>query len=92
VDGFLIAAHVRTNHIHAIVDAEVKPERIMNDLKSYASRCLNQSGLDTPDRKCWARHGSTRWLRDRKNIDAALKYLAEKQGDVMAIYVAARQR
>ena len=37
----LLAAHVRTNHVHVVVEAEVRPERIMNDLKSYGSRCLN---------------------------------------------------
>jgi hypothetical protein len=56
----LLAAHVRTNHIHLVMGAEAKPERIMNDLKSYASRSLNQLGLDEPTRKRWARHGSTR--------------------------------
>ena len=28
------------------MEAEARPERIMNDLKSYASRCLNRLGLD----------------------------------------------
>jgi REP element-mobilizing transposase RayT len=58
----LQAAHVRTNHVHIVVDGDVRPERIMNDLKSYASRCLNGLGLDDSARKRWARHGSTRWL------------------------------
>ena len=87
----LIAAHVRSNHVHVIIDADVAPERIMNDLKSYASRFLNQAGFDTPGRKRWARHGSTRWLRDRVNVDAAIRYVTEKQGDPMAIYVAAER-
>jgi hypothetical protein len=34
----------------------------MNEFKSYASRELNQSTSERPDRKRWARHGSTRWL------------------------------
>ena len=58
----LLAAHIRTNHVHIAVEAEVRPERIMNDLKSFASRSLNRVGLDEPGRKRWARHGSTRWL------------------------------
>ena len=44
----LLAAHVRTNPVHIVVQADVGPERIMNDLKSYASRCLNRLGLDEP--------------------------------------------
>lgn len=30
----LLAAHVRTNHVHLVVEADARPERIMNDLKS----------------------------------------------------------
>ncbi|MEX2264710.1 MAG: transposase [Bryobacteraceae bacterium] len=51
----LLAAHVRTDHAHTVVEADVRPERIMNDLKSYASHRLNQLGLDEPARKRWAR-------------------------------------
>jgi REP element-mobilizing transposase RayT len=84
----LMAAHVRTNHVHVVIEAERAPERIMNDLKAYASRILNRAALDAPDRKRWARHGSTRWLWDRKNVLAAIAYVADKQGDPMAIFVA----
>jgi REP element-mobilizing transposase RayT len=40
-----LAAHVRTNHVHIIIDAEAPPERVMKGLKSYASRRLNHEGL-----------------------------------------------
>jgi Transposase IS200 like len=43
----LLAAHVRTNHTHVIVEAEAKPEKIMNDFKSYASRALTASSRIT---------------------------------------------
>ena len=85
----LTAAHVRTNHVHVVIAGEVPPERIMNDLKSYASRILNRAELDAPDRKRWARHGSTRWLWDRKSVLAAITYVADKQGEPMALFVAA---
>jgi hypothetical protein len=52
----VLAAHVHTNHVHIVVEAEARPERVMNDLQSYASRCLNRLGLDDPARKRWARH------------------------------------
>jgi REP element-mobilizing transposase RayT len=42
----LLAAHVRTSHVHVIVEAGVRPERVMNDLKSHASRGLNRLGRD----------------------------------------------
>src|SRR5258708_31882079 len=84
----LLAAHVRTNHVHVVVDADVRPERIMNDLKSYASRYLNQSGLDDPTRKRWARHGSTRWLWERESVSAAIRYVVDHQRDAMAVFQA----
>jgi hypothetical protein len=36
-----------------LVQAEVPPERVMNDFKAYASRRLNRRRLDEPDRKRW---------------------------------------
>jgi len=82
----LLAAHVRTNHVHLVVVAEVRPERVMNDLKSYASRCLNRLGLDEPARKRWARHGSTRWLWKPEDVSATIRYVVDGQGDQMAVF------
>ena len=84
----LRAAHVRTNHVHLVVEAEAPPERIMNDIKSYASRCLNQSGLDGPGRKRWARHGSTRWLWKPEHISAAIDYVVREQGEALSVFEA----
>jgi REP element-mobilizing transposase RayT len=82
----LLAAHVRTTHVHAVVDAEADPTRVMNDFKSYASRHLNRFGLDPPNRKRWARHGSTRWLWDPDSIPAAINYVIDAQGEPMAVF------
>jgi len=84
----LLAAHVRTNHVHLVVKSEARPERIMNDLKSYASGCLNRLGLDEPVRKRWARHGSTRWLWEPENVSAAIRYVIDEQGERMAVFEA----
>jgi REP element-mobilizing transposase RayT len=84
----LLAAHVRTNHVHAAVEAEARPERIMNEFKSYASRELNRLDRDTPDRKRWARHGSTRWLWKDQDVQQAIRYVVEEQGKPMAVFVA----
>jgi REP element-mobilizing transposase RayT len=84
----LLAAHVRTTHVHMVVEGDARPERIMNDLKSYASRCLNSRGLDEPYRKRWARHGSTRWLWKPQSVSAAIRYIVEEQGDPMAVFEA----
>ena len=83
----LLAAHVRTNHVHAVVEADVQPERIMNALKSYASRALNSLGCDPVNRKRWARHGSTRWLWNDQNVRDAVRYVVEEQGEPMAVFI-----
>ena len=82
----LLAAHVRSTHVHAVVEAEVPPERVMIDFKSYASRHLNRKRLDKPDRKRWARHGSTRWLWKPQHLSAALEYVLHEQGDAMSLF------
>lgn len=84
----LLAAHVRTTHVHAVVEAEVPPERVMSDFKAYASQRLNRMGLDEPDRKRWARHGSTRWLWKPKHISAAIQYVVAEQGAAMSVFEA----
>ena len=82
----LLAAHVRSNHVHTVVEAEIPPERVMSDFKAYASRHLNQIGFDEPDRKRWARHGSTRWLWEPKHVSAAIQYVVAEQGDAMSVF------
>jgi REP element-mobilizing transposase RayT len=85
-DWGLLAAHVRTNHVHVVVHAECSPEFVMTQLKSAISRRLNELGLDDKARKRWARHGSTRTLFDRRAIEEAICYVLERQGELMSIY------
>ena len=75
-DGTCRAAHVRSNHVHIVVEAEAQPERIMNQLTS-----------ERPDRKRWARHGSTRWLWKDEDVRKALRYVIDEQGEPMAVFV-----
>jgi REP element-mobilizing transposase RayT len=84
----LLAAHVRSNHVHVIVEAETRPERIMNEFKSYASRELNQLTREGPDRKRWAWHGSTRWLWNDQDVQSVLHYVVDEQGEPMALFIA----
>ena len=84
----LLAAHVRTNHLHVILEAEVRPEKVMNKFKSYASRALNRLDRDGPHRKRWARHRSTRWLFKDCDVLEAMRYVVEEQGEPLALFVA----
>ena len=87
-EWILLAAHVRTSHVHAVVEADVEPEKIMADFKVYASRRLNRTGFEDPARKRWARHGSTRWLWKDEDVRSAVRYVVEEQGEPMAVYEA----
>ncbi len=82
----LLAAHVRTNHVHVIVGAEATPERVLNDFKAYASRAQNGAGLDARDRKRWTRHGSTRYLKKRPELEAKIHYVLYEQGEPLEVY------
>jgi REP element-mobilizing transposase RayT len=86
----LWAAHVRTNHVHAVIEADVRPEKVMHAFKAYASRSLNSLGIDSPGRKRWARHGSTRWLWKDDDVYGAVRYVVSGQGEPMELYVAER--
>jgi REP element-mobilizing transposase RayT len=81
----LLALHVRSNHVHAVVHANIQPERVMNDFKAYASRALNQAGIDEPGRKRWTRHGSTRYLWTPEHVEAAIEYVVRQQGEPMEV-------
>jgi len=78
--------HVRPTHVHVVVRAERTPERVMNAFKAYASHEMNARGLDNPERKRWTRHGSTRYLWKRENVEAAVDYVVQNQGNPMAVF------
>lgn len=82
----LLAAHVRSNHVHVVVRGSCKPEVMMNAFKAYASRALNAGEFDSPDRHRWARHGSTRYLWDRDSVSAAIDYVVRRQGEPMSVF------
>ena len=77
----LYAVNVRTNHVHSVVKAPCKPEHVMNSFKSYATRKLRETGLLCRNMKPWARHGSTPYLWTEEQVQRAIKYVVEGQGD-----------
>lgn len=42
--------------------------------------------FESPARKRWARHGSTRYLWQPAHVEAAIRYVVHKQGAPMAVY------
>ena len=54
----LRALNVRTNHGHAVVSAAVKPEKIVNDFKVYATRRLRAERLCGSKERIWSCGGA----------------------------------
>ena len=79
--GYLLrAANARTNHAHAVVTARVKPEKIVNTFKAYATRKLRADGFYPLDSTIWARGRSRRYLWKPRFVIAAVDYVLYSQG------------
>ena len=75
----LHALNVRTNHVHAVVSASQRPEKVMSALKARATVSLREAGLrvGTP---VWSRHGSTVHLWNEQAVLDAAWYVNHQQG------------
>jgi REP element-mobilizing transposase RayT len=77
------AIHVRTNHVHAVVSVDTTPEKALHDFQAYVTRHLRKEFPVLKDRKVWTRHGSTRYLWNRKSLFEAITYVVHEQGEHM---------
>ena len=82
----LWAVHVRSNHVHVVITAPCKPEKVMVDLNAWCSRRLREASNETSDRDRWTQHGSTRYLNDENSFKAAMKYVIDDQGQPMELH------
>ena len=82
----LWAAHVRSNHVHVVVTAACKPEKVMSDFKSWGSRRLREKFAEGADRERWTEHGSTKYLWTDDALSKAVDYVTNRQGGLMAAY------
>ncbi|NJL31980.1 MAG: hypothetical protein HC898_10295 [Phycisphaerales bacterium] len=77
----LEAMHVRTNHVHMVVQVgDISVEKIMLQCKAWATRRLRENHC-LPHQQCvWSRHGSTRYLWNESQVQAAVHYVLHEQG------------
>jgi len=78
------AVHVRTNHVHVVVSAAARPEKVMIDFKAWASRRLREAFNEDADRDRWTQHGSTRYLWNESAVGETSAYVLDEQGEPMA--------
>jgi REP element-mobilizing transposase RayT len=75
----LLAVNARSNHVHAIVASGATPERMLNALKSWATRKLRTEGHIAGGVRPWSRHGSTVYLWTERDIELAFNYVVYGQ-------------
>ena len=79
-DWRLLAVNVRTNHVHVVLIAEAPVEKVLADIKAWATRALRERGLVSANEKVWALHGSTRYLTTDAAVELAVNYTLFEQG------------
>ena len=84
-EWLLHAAHIRSTHIHVVLKAGASPERLLIDLKAYATRMLRKNGYKR--QRFWTRHGSTRYLNTTSQMNKAIHYIISEQGKPMSTYL-----
>ncbi len=77
------ALSVRTNHVHAVVAAACRPEKILIDFKAYSTRGLKEAGIWKSKTSPWTEHGSRRYLWKEDNVARAIDYVLNHQGDAL---------
>ena len=79
---FLRAINVRSNHAHAVVSAQAKPERIADAFKAFATKKLRKQNLCDKDLRVWSRGRSRRYLWKPRHVAKAIDYVLYGQGDL----------
>jgi len=73
--------NARTNHVHTVVSAQCKPEKILAAFKANATRKLKEAGCWLSDRSPWVDRGSRRYLWTEADVINAVTYVEYDQGE-----------
>ncbi len=79
----LFAVHVRSNHVHILVDTD-KIE-VIPDFKRWATRRLRSNGYEL--QKVWTRGGSKKYIFKEHLLREKADYIINRQGKMMAYYI-----
>ena len=82
----LRAINVRTNHVHIVVSATARPERIADAFKASSTIRLREENLIDQDVKIWSRGRSRRYLWKPRHVELAIAYVLYGQGDDLFKY------
>src|SRR6267142_2550832 len=73
--------NARTNHVHTVVSAPCKPEKILTAFKANATRKLREAGCWNSSDSPWADRGSKRYLWTDEDVVNAIAYVEYDQGE-----------
>ncbi len=73
--------NIRTNHVHTVVSAPCKPEKILAAFKANATRKLRENGCWHSSRSPWVDRGSKRYLWTEADVINAVVYVQYDQGE-----------
>ena len=73
--------NVRTNHVHAVVSANNKPDTVLAALKANATRSMREAGCWTSGLSPWAHRGSGKYLWSERDLADAIAYVEYDQGE-----------
>ncbi|MGJ5817140.1 transposase [Paludibaculum fermentans] len=88
----LLAAHIRTTHLHVILEAPSDPSSCMGALKLACTKALRDACLAGAEENIWAHYGHIRILDAPFAIAKAINYVLEGQGSPMETYCSGRTR
>jgi len=77
----LWTVNVRTNHVHAVVTANKKPDAVMSALKANATRAMREATVWTSELSPWEFRGSKKYLWDEEQLRNAIAYVESGQGE-----------
>ena len=81
---YLCALHVRTTHVHGIVEAPCPPRFVLHDWKAYASRRLRNAHRN--GQAFWCRGGNVRRVLTAEGLTRAMEYVLRGQGEPLEMY------
>lgn len=73
------ALNVRTNHVHAVIASDDASERVLQQIKAWATRSLRKADL-LGDRPVWASGGFRQKCASPEAVPNAIRYVHSGQG------------
>jgi REP element-mobilizing transposase RayT len=84
----VFCAHVRTNHVHLVLQTTGDIDRALGYLKARATYRLKVRHRERE--RFWTAHGSTRYIWSKESLASAMNYVANEQGEPMAVFIEQR--